>query len=102
MGFTESADSCDIPGITGVLMDLAAVFFPVGPTNFQFRKDNGQLKLLEINPRISSSSSMRCKLGYNEEEMAVKYFLLGEKVNQPELFAGRVVRYTEDHLFPAE
>ena len=102
LGFTESADSCDIPGITGVLMDLAAVFSPVGPTNFQFRKDSGQLKLLEINPRISSSSSMRCKFGYNEEEMAVRYFLLGEKIRQPELLTGRVVRYTEDCFFPTE
>ena len=102
LGFTESAESCDIPSISDILNDLAAVFSPVGPTNFQFRKDNGQLKLLEINPRISSSSSMRSKFGYNEEEMAVRYFLLGEEIKQPELFSGRVVRYTEDHFFPAE
>lgn len=102
LGFTESADSCNICGIEAALTDLATVFKPVGPTNFQFRVDHGLLKLLEINPRISSSSSMRCKLGYNESEMAVKYFLNGEQIVQPELLSGRIVRYTEDFFFPAE
>jgi len=100
LGFTQSAEVCEIPGIKQVLMELAKVFSPVGPTNFQFRLDKGQLKLLEINPRISSSSSMRCKVGYNESAMAVKYFLCHQKIVQPKIAKGRIVRYTEDYYFP--
>ena len=100
LGYTESAASCDLPGIRDALDDLARVFSPVGPTNFQFRTDNGQLKLLEINPRISSSSSMRCKLGYNEAEMAVRHFLMHQEISQPEIRRGRVVRYVDECYFP--
>ena len=100
LGYTESADSCDLPGIREALEDLARVFSPVGPTNFQFRAERGQLKLLEINPRISSSSSMRCKLGYNEAEMAVRHFLMHQEISQPEIRRGRVVRYVDECYFP--
>ena len=100
LGYTESAASCDLPGIRDALDDLARVFSPVGPTNFQFRTDNGQLKLLEINPRISSSSSMRCTLGYNEAEMAVRHFLMHQEISQPEIRRGRVVRYVDECYFP--
>ena len=48
---------------------------PVGPTNFQFRYDNGKYLLLETNPRISSSTSLRTAFGYNEAEMCVEYFV---------------------------
>lgn len=102
LGFTESAASCELENIQQVLQDLAAVFAPVGPTNFQFRRHQGELKLLEINPRISSSSSMRCLLGYNEAEMAVKYFLQQQTIQPVPLKKGRVVRYSEDHLFAGE
>ena len=100
LGYTESAESSALEAIPVAIDDLAKVFSPVGPTNFQFRLDRGQLKLLEINPRISSSSAMRCKLGYNEAEMAVRHFLLNETVSQPVLRKGRVVRYVEECYFP--
>ena len=47
---------------------LCEHFKPLGPTNLQFRRDaNGEWKLLEINPRISSSSSIRRAFGYNNQ-----------------------------------
>ena len=100
LGFTQYAESCDLPGLPTALDDLARVFSPVGPTNFQFRAERGELKLLEINPRISSSSSMRCKLGYNEAEMAVRHFLMHEEISQPGIRRGRVVRYVDECYFP--
>ena len=57
------------------IKNLCEIFNPFGPTNFQFRYHEGNLKLLEINPRISSSTSIRMKFGYNESLMAVEYFL---------------------------
>lgn len=98
-GFTEKA-IVDLPqGVTEVIKNMATVLKPVGPTNFQFRVHDGALKLLEINPRISSATSIRAGFGYNESNMAVKYFLDGVLPTQPEIRNGYAVRYTEDHLF---
>lgn len=97
-GFTESAQTINIRNIEKILTDLADVFKPVGPTNFQFRKHNGTLKLLEINPRISSSTSIRTGFGYNESQMSVDYFLNKKNITQPVLRDGKAMRYTEDMI----
>ena len=64
----------------------------------EFRMHNKELKLLEINPRISSSTSIRCKFGYNESKMAVDYFMDGEEIVQPKISYGKAMRYTEDYI----
>lgn len=98
-GFTEKA-VVDLPDNAEIaIRQLAELFQPVGPTNFQFRLDESGLKLLEINPRISSATSIRAGFGYNESVMAVDYFLNGVKPMQPTIRSGYAVRYTEDHLF---
>jgi carbamoyl-phosphate synthase large subunit len=98
-GFTQTAETVEIPGIQEALEELAGIFQPVGPTNFQFRTEAGRLKLLEINPRISSATSIRAAFGYNESAMCVDYFLRGRMPVQPVLKTGRAVRYTEDQIF---
>ena len=98
-GFTESAETIDLPGIGAALVHLGDIFKPVGPTNFQFRLDKGQLRLLEINPRISSATSIRTAFGYNESAMAVDLFLNGITPSQPNIKRGYAVRYTEDMIF---
>lgn len=98
-GYTESAEVVDTDEFMGDIYFLADIFKPVGPTNFQFRKDGGVLKLLEINPRISSSTSIRAKFGYNESSMAVDYFLEGKEIMQPVIRRGYAMRYTEEHIF---
>lgn len=98
-GFTEIATVVDIPDIKNVILELAKIFKPVGPTNFQFRKHYNTWKLLEINPRISSSTSLKTAFGYNECKMAVEYFLNGKEITQPEIRKGSAIRYTEDFIF---
>lgn len=99
-GFTEKAKVVFIPEIISCMEHLAQIFKPVGPTNFQFRKDDSGLwRLLEINPRISSSSSIRMAFGYNEAKMCIDYFLLGKEIEQPEIKKGYAIRYTEDYIF---
>ncbi len=95
-GFTEKAEVVDLENIADVLLSLCKLFKPLGPTNFQFRKHEGTLKLLEINPRISSATSIRSKFGYNESLMAVEYFLEGKEIKQPFIKRGKAIRYTED------
>ena len=98
-GFTEKAEVAEIEGMREALETLCGYFKPIGPTNFQFRLHNGELKLLEINPRISSSTSIRAKFGYNESKMAVEYFLFDKLPKQPHIRKGRAVRYVEDFIF---
>jgi len=98
-GFTEKAEVVFLDEIKDALLALCKIFKPIGPTNFQFRMHNGELKLLEINPRISSSTSIRTAFGYNECKMAVEYFLEGKAIIQPDIKRGKAVRYVEDLIF---
>ncbi|PIS42573.1 MAG: carbamoyl-phosphate synthase subunit L [Candidatus Kerfeldbacteria bacterium CG08_land_8_20_14_0_20_40_16] len=98
-GFTEKAEVVHLDKIIESLRVLCAYFKPVGPTNFQFREHEGSLKLLEINPRISSATSIRTAFGYNECTMAIEYFLENKLPTQPVIKSGRAVRYTEDFIF---
>ncbi len=98
-GFTEKAEVASLVGVDEVLSVLSKSFKPLGPTNFQFRVHNGSLKLLEINPRISSATSIRAAFGYNESLMAVKYYLENIRPKQPVVKKGRAVRYFEDFIF---
>lgn len=98
-GFTEKAEVVATDEFVGTLSDLCKIFRPIGPTNFQFRKCCDAIKLLEINPRISSSTSIRAAFGYNESAMAVDYFLKHRTPIQPEIMRGKAVRYTEDFIF---
>ncbi len=97
-GYTETAETDDIYNIKEALTDLANIFKPTGPTNFQFRLENNELKLLEINPRISSATSIRAAFGYNESKMSIDYFLDKKEILQPELKKGKAIRYIEDYI----
>jgi len=98
-GFTEKAEVVAGEEFDDALSALCRCFKPMGPTNFQFRSAADGLKLLEINPRISSSTSIRTAFGYNEAEMSVRYFLDGELPSQPEIGRGKAVRYVDDFIF---
>jgi carbamoyl-phosphate synthase large subunit len=102
LGFTEKAEVVENKDVLDAISELCGHFSPLGPTNFQFRFHRGQIKLLEVNPRISSSTSIRTKFGYNESAMALEYFLNAELPRQPLIKKGRAVRYWEDYLFAAE
>ena len=98
-GYTEKAEVVDMADFAATIAELCRVFRPLGPTNFQFRMCSDGPKLLEINPRISSSSSIRTAFGYNESAMAVEYFLEHLTPVQPAIRKGRAVRYTDEYIF---
>jgi carbamoyl-phosphate synthase large subunit len=77
---------------------LCARLTPIGPTNLQFRKDGENWKLLEINPRISSTTSIRRAFGYNEAAMCLDYYLHGKLPSQPKIQSGFAARYIEDYI----
>jgi len=99
LGFTEIAEVVPYDDIKSAILELAHILKPVGPTNFQFRKHYGKWKLLEVNPRISSSTSIRKAFGYNESKMCIEYFMQGKEISQPEIKMGKAIRYSDDFIF---
>lgn len=95
-GATDKAWVVSDLTLDAVVARLFAIFRPIGPTNLQFRKTKAGWRLLEINPRISSSTSIRAAFGYNEAAMCVAYYLDGARVKQPSIRQGSAVRYIED------
>lgn len=98
-GYTQRAVVFEDEAITKSVAALCNIFEPIGPTNFQFRFSMGKYYLLEVNPRISSSTSIRSSFGYNESLMAVDYYLNGTLPEQPLITKGKAVRYVEDFIF---
>ncbi|QYJ23705.1 ATP-grasp domain-containing protein [Achromobacter sp. ES-001] len=80
---------------------LCQYFQPLGPTNFQFRVEGKHAYLLEINPRFSSSNSLRTAFGFNEAEMAIQFYLFDVEPAEPRITAGKAWRYTEDYVIHA-
>lgn len=95
-GATDKAVVMPIPEIESEILEMVKALKPLGPTNFQFRLDGDQYLLLEINPRISSSTSIRTAFGYNEAEMCIDYFVEGIRPVDIELKTGRAYRYIAD------
>lgn len=98
-GFTDKAEVVDTAEFIPAMDELCRLFRPLGPTNFQFRRCVAGPKLLEINPRVSSSTSIRTAFGYNESAMSLEYFLDQRDPVQPVTRRGRAVRYTDEQIF---
>ena len=78
--------------------DLVEIFKPIGPTNFQFRKEGKEVYLLEINPRISSACSLRTKFGYNDALYCFQYYLENKEIMVEEKKYGKAIRYIADKI----
>lgn len=98
-GFTEFAETYSSECILDIITKLAKIFYPVGPTNFQFIVKEQNIYLLEINPRISSSTSIRAGFGFNEALMSFDYFINRKKISQPNVLRGSSIRYINEEFF---
>lgn len=97
-GNTQYAEVVEDHVIEQATRKLNMYFNPIGPTNYQFRKENNIPYLLEINPRLSSSTSLRAIFGYNEAEMSIDFYIYGNRPKMPNLIQGRAWRYSEDFV----
>ena len=73
-----------------------------GPTNLQFIAYEGEYLLLEINARVSSSTSMRRLFGVNEAEMCIDYYLAKKTPAKATQRYGTIMRYIEDAYFDSD
>lgn len=94
-GATAKAEVVDILNLELSVKKLVSELKPIGPTNLQFRYEQGKYFLLEINPRISSSTSIRAALGYNEAAMSIEYFL-NQKTQNCLIKMGRATRFIDE------
>lgn len=95
-GATAKAEVAHSPKIEALIKKICKILKPVGPANFQFRSEGERVYLLEINPRISSSTSLRQAFGYNEAEMCIEYFIENKIPAIREVKNGRAIRYIAD------
>lgn len=95
-GNTQYAEVVDHPVLAATVERLAEIFKPIGPTNYQFRMQGDIPYLLEINPRFSSSTSLRAAFGYNEAALSVAFYAHGERPAAPLISSGRGWRYYQD------
>lgn len=100
-GATAKAWIVDEPQLDATVADLVRFFRPVGPTNFQFRREGETFLLLEVNPRISSSTSLRAAFGFNEAAMSLDYYLHGLRPQCGPLRHGHAVRFIDELVFYA-
>lgn len=96
-GATAKAVTMEDGALAEAVRRICRVLMPIGPTNMQFRFHEGGYKLLEVNPRISSSTSIRAAFGFNEAEMSINYFLAGHVV-VPQLRGGSAQRFIDDYV----
>lgn len=101
MGNTVEAEVSRNTLISTAVLQLCTHFKPIGPTNLQFRIEGDIAYLLEINPRFSSSNSLRSAFGFNEAEMAIDYYVHGREPTSPNIIDGVAWRYTEDWIIHA-
>lgn len=82
--------------ISDAVRAISSIVQPIGPTNFQFRLAQGIPYLLEINPRFSSSTSMKVRFGFNEAAMSMDFYLFN-KIPECKLAKfGTIERITAD------
>lgn len=98
-GSTAKARTVSIPELDEKVRQLSLLFKPIGPTNLQFRLHKDDFLLLEINPRFSSSVSLRTAFGFNEPEMCIEFFAENRIPQAAVLSNGTAVRYIEDFIF---
>lgn len=95
-GATAKAEVMESKEMEELIYRMVRILQPIGPTNFQFRYHDGEYLLLETNPRISSSTSLRTAFGYNEAEMCIEFFVKHQRPKEAEIKKGTAVRYIAD------
>ena len=97
-GNTGEAEVVDHAAIAEASDRIVGHYRPIGPTNLQFRVDGPDAYLLEINPRFSSSCSLRTAFGFNEAEMCIDFYLNDKRPPQPRIRRGYAQRHMADRI----
>lgn len=70
----------DYPDVTGPCEAIARGLGVRGVVNIQCRLVNGVVKVFEINPRFSGTTSIRALMGYNEPDVLLRRHVMGQEI----------------------
>jgi carbamoyl-phosphate synthase large subunit len=96
MESNSNAEACRIA------MQAATALGLVGAVNVQMRLTNDGFKVFEVNPRFSSATCVRAQFGFNEPELSIRHFVLGEDLPPPEIQEGICLRFWEELYLPSQ
>lgn len=92
-GATYRAEIGFWPEINDLLIAIGSAFRPRGVLNVQLRTTARGPVPHELNIRCSGTTGIRAHFGYNEPEMLLRHYVLGEDISQPETRTGFAFRY---------
>jgi carbamoyl-phosphate synthase large subunit len=84
--------------ILNYLFKVTEALGMIGPVNYQFKIQNNDVFIFEINPLLSGTTAVRAKLGFNSPVNAVRSFISKETVtvSQDELKEEYFIRYLDE------
>jgi len=92
-GTTYRAEIGFWPEINDLLVAIGSALRPRGVLNVQLRMTERGPVPHELNVRCSGTTAIRAHFGYNEPEMLLRHYVLGEEISQPEIRTGYAFRY---------
>jgi carbamoyl-phosphate synthase large subunit len=92
-GTTYRAEVNFWPEIHELLLKIGAALLPRGPLNVQLRLTERGPVPFELNIRCSGTAAIRSHFGYNEPEMLLRHYVLGERLAPPQPRKGYAFRY---------
>ena len=70
------------PKVQAACERLVAQIGICGPSNIQCRFSKGKVMVFEVHPRFSGTTSLRADVGFNEPDILIRAFLLGERMGR--------------------
>ena len=92
-GATYKAEVVFTSEIDSLLRQIGRALKPRGPLNVQLRMTERGPVPFEINIRCSGTSAIRAHFGFNEAEMLLRHYVLGDVLEPPTVRHGYVLRY---------
>jgi carbamoyl-phosphate synthase large subunit len=102
-GNTYCAFVEEYPELNATVRKLSNALQAYGPANFQFRlTPDGEVKVFEINARLSGTTPLRARAGFNEVEMIIDYLLNGIPIQQPVVKPLVILRHWDETIVTPE
>ena len=82
------------PLVTKQCEEIAMKLGSKGPLNIQCRLVDGKVFVFEINPRYSGTTPLRAMVGFNEPEIMIRKYVLGETIETSFAFKEKIIMRT--------
>ena len=92
-GTTYKAEVCFERSIHQLIVKIGKAVKPRGVLNIQLRDTKSGPVPFELNCRCSGTTAIRAHFGYNEPELLIRSYVLGEQLKTPKIKYGKAYRY---------